>query len=126
MNDRRLSSRVILRTCASLVSDLPADIAAGLAEAAGGLRRVDVLVVGYVDVPFSFIGAAKGGEIFDVKPSSRALKGIHNSEARSVAMKLLAVCASIALEVVELVHCKGSELALGRLSSALRLLAPVA
>jgi hypothetical protein len=51
MNDRRLSSRVILRTCASLVSDLPADIAAGLAEAAGGLRRVDVLVVGYVDVP---------------------------------------------------------------------------
>ena len=76
--------------------------------------------------PFSFIGAAKRGDIFDVKPSSRALKGIHNSEARSVAMKLLAVCASIALEVVELVHCKGSELALGRLSSAHRLLAPVA
>jgi hypothetical protein len=35
--------------CAFLLSDLPVDMAAGLAEAAGGLRRVDVLVVGDVN-----------------------------------------------------------------------------
>jgi len=42
------------------------------------------------------------------------------------AKKLLAVRASVAFKVVELVHFKGSELALGRLLSAHRLLAPVA
>jgi len=35
--------------CAFLLSDLPVDMAAGLAEAAGGLSRVDVLVVGDVN-----------------------------------------------------------------------------
>jgi hypothetical protein len=42
------------------------------------------------------------------------------------AKKLLAVRASVAFKVVELVHFKGNELALGRLSSARRLLAPAA
>ena len=37
--------------CAFLPSDLKVDFAALLAETAGGLRRVDVLVVGDVDDP---------------------------------------------------------------------------
>jgi hypothetical protein len=78
------------------------------------------------DSPFSFIRAAKRSNVVHVKPSSRALKGVHHSEARMTSKKLLAVRASVAFKVVELVHFKGSELALGRLSSAHRLLAPVA